>query len=608
VLDLLVSHKIKDDKLERNTDEDIGFALSNKKGGFLNFGINSKYQGVFFRKEGEVFKVIDDIKIDSEIIELRNNFWNIVRCRRDVNESFFMPFGTDVMVYGLSKEFGAEFLFDVKKPYDNRTWGRNYKVSQENNKVIVEFTKTTDDREDSSHGQEEYKVYLAIDADNPVLLDEWVQKDYNFDRARGSYPAERFVFKGLRTKSKKIIMAFSFDKKEAIKACNNVKKHLQKFKDLQKKYSEVSIKKIKDKRINFAAKCAIESLDNLLVSDNNNINLYAGLPWFFQFWSRDVMISLKGLILDKEYDTVKKILMQHLHYIQDDGLLPNIMPGSAIKSADSIGWYFKRLDDFISALRKDRQLSKYFKKSDLLFLIKRLEECVNNVFKNYTENNLVRNKNQETWMDSLFEGDGREGMRIEIQALRLEMYDFMYRLTENKIYKDMELKLKAKVKKEFWNGSYLEDGTGDNTIRPNVFIAAYIYPDLLSKEEWKRCFEKILPKLWLEWGGLATIDKNHSHFHDNHTGEDARSYHRGDSWFWLNNLAALVMFRLDYNRFRKYVDGILSASSEDILFKGFIGGHSELSSASSQKAQGCLNQAWSNAFFLELAEEINSKN
>ena len=53
-------------------------------------------------------------------------------------------------------------------------------------------------------------------------------------------------------------------------------------------------------------------------------------------------------------------------------------------------------------------------------------------------------------------------------------------------------------------------------------------------------------------------------------------------------------------KIKSYIEKISAASTTDILWKGAIGCASELSSASSQKAEGCLNQAWSNATFIEL--------
>jgi glycogen debranching enzyme len=198
----------------------------------------------------------------------------------------------------------------------------------------------------------------------------------------------------------------------------------------------------------------------------------------------------------------------------------------------------------------------------------------------------------------------RCGVRIEIQALMLSKFNLIFKLTNDETYKKLEEDLRKKVKEKFWNGNFLADGLDDFTIRPNLFIAAYIYPNLLSKDEWKKCFENVLPKLWLEWGGLSTIDKSSDYFCDTYSGEIPKSYHNGDSWFWVNNLVALVLFKIDEKKFKKYIDKILSASTYEILWKGFIGCHTEITSAKELMSEGCLDQTWSSAMYVELVDEV----
>lgn len=85
---------------------------------------------------------------------------------------------------------------------------------------------------------------------------------------------------------------------------------------------------------------------------------------------------------------------------------------------------------------------------------------------------------------------------------------------------------------------------------------------------------------------------------------DNRSYHRGDSWFWINNLAAICMHRLDKKKYQQQIKFICEASMKDILFNGIPGHHAELSSASELRSEGCLSQAWSAATFIELVHEL----
>ena len=233
-----------------------------------------------------------------------------------------------------------------------------------------------------------------------------------------------------------------------------------------------------------------------------------------------------------------------------------------------------------------------------------LEKSINGLLKYHTKASFEVNDKLETWMDTELENDNRIGIRVEIQALRLSMYKLMFELTQNQKYKVFENILKMKVKDKFWNGRILADGLNDFTLRPNIFIAAYAYPELLTNKEWEDCFDNALKKLWLDWGGLSTIDKNNPLFTEASTGEDIKSYHRGDSWFWINNLTALVLNKINKNKFKKNIQKIIEASTEEILWKGCIGCHAELSSAKELSSKGCFNQAWSNAMFIEMVGEV----
>jgi len=84
--------------------------------------------------------------------------------------------------------------------------------------------------------------------------------------------------------------------------------------------------------------------------------------------------------------------------------------------------------------------------------------------------------------------------------------------TQSAFYKTCENTLRDNVRKDFFNGRYLADGfdcvsnAADFTIRPNIFLAAYIYPRLLEPDDWRACFKYIIPHLWCEWGGLSSVD------------------------------------------------------------------------------------------------------
>jgi len=400
--------------------------------------------------------------------------------------------------------------------------------------------------------------------------------------------------------------------------------------------------------------------------------LWAGLPWFFQYWARDELISLKALILEDDgsrLSVIKGIMMRHLNTILPDGRLPSLFPQTSLGNADAVGWLFKRIHELFLILSEKNILDSYFSLYDIKFIHERLRYSISHIMQNYFKEGLVHNDRLETWMDTFFGNDYREGCRIEIQALFLGMLRFMNYLDEmlaNRLVKkhdglirmepdgfdslDIEYAMASLVKEKFFErNSGVQDApampgqndalTGESLLlrdgydcsnsdvqRPNVFLVYYLYPRLFNYEEWLKIFDAALDRLWCEWdlgseitntayyseignsaGGLSTIDKSNPLFMPEYSGQNNKSYHRGDSWFFINNIAAICMTRLDKNKYSRFIKKIVNASCEDILYRGFLGYASELSSASSLNPGGCFCQTWSMATFIELMHELNGR-
>lgn len=598
--------------VEKNVREKVGFLLTNKRGSYFSQGIDSRYSGMFCYLD-DMYKIIDSISFSDQskgIKGITNHFWSADVSYKSNVMHYFMPPGYNVLVCSLQEEHPMTINFDVRKSYDLRKWGKDYRFYEEGNHLVIEFTKRTDSREDGTDGNEEYRIYIVITGTNLKykLPKEWISRSYDFDRERGSGPDEWFVYHGMNVLSKDIIISVSFDKDEAIEKARFVRKNLAKFAKKENKKTEESFKDLGDKDLTFAYNSALSSIKDLCIglSSGQKPGVFAGFPWFFQFWTRDEAISLRSLMLIKEYDFASKVLLRQLESLGSNGRIPNRSPASDIETADGTGWIFQRIYD-LSSIPEKKLRKEYYSKFFQGYAKGQIEKSLRLLYQNYTSANLNKfalNGPQETWMDTVWNGDNRAGSRIEIQALRLAMYRLAYDLSEKKIFRELEDNLKKKVKEHFWNGRILADGLDDWTIRPNIFIAAYTYQEILTKAGWKTCISNIMPKLWLSWGGVATIDKSNPLFCKKYTGELDQSYHRGDSWFWLSSLAAIVMARIDREYFRKYIDKILQAGIKDILYKGFIGDHSEVSSASQQKAEGTLCQAWSAAMFIELVHEL----
>jgi glycogen debranching enzyme len=337
-----------------------------------------------------------------------------------------------------------------------------------------------------------------------------------------------------------------------------------------------------------------------LIGERHLKGIYAGLPWFFQLWLRDEAVALGALMVKNEFQLVKDILLRQLQSMLPDGRLPNRLPSAELASADAVGWHFKRWHDFIETLIRKGLLKEYLDKKELIAVTFQLKKAMDSLLSHHTREGFAVNAPRETWMDSI----GRDGACIELQALQLCIYSLMYKLTADPADKSRLESLKEKARASLWDGNYLHDAVDDATIRPNLFIAAYLYPELLTREEWEKCFDYVLPRLWLDFGGISTLDTSSPLFCPSHTGENPRSYHNGDSWFWINNLAAIVLHRTNKEKFEKLIHAILCASTTEILWKGAIGHHTELSSARELTSEGCLSQAWSAAMYIEMVHEL----
>jgi glycogen debranching enzyme len=173
-------------------------------------------------------------------------------------------------------------------------------------------------------------------------------------------------------------------------------------------------------------------------------------------------------------------------------------------------------------------------------------------------------------------------------------------ITKDTHYLKLQNKLIKKIKSSYYDSKYLYDGLNDKTIKSNIFLSYYFEKKILTPNEWRTVFNNSLKKLWLKWGGISSLDKESHNFISSHTGENPLSYHNGDSWFFVNNLAALSLFDLDRKMFKTNIEKIINSSTESCLKFGCLGCMPELSSALSLKSEGCPLQTWSLSTYIEL--------
>ncbi|MEM4755941.1 MAG: amylo-alpha-1,6-glucosidase [Candidatus Woesearchaeota archaeon] len=644
--------------LSKQTDASHVFDM-NQQGDFLFFGAytTSKYNGLFMKEGQEYYKLIHSLGLTALPY---GTLLTKTGYKRLYNQSALTPqeyvsllslpqeeFALTLpgLIYRVRNFTGfCRLVLDMRKMDDFHDQGRFYTIEREGNFLLITYNKYQTGTQNPS--QKQYELYLAIyHPGASALLEQWKEVHYPYDSKRKDTPTSSWVYEACNLQidgSADLVFAYGLSKAIAKERASHLvhqfynllsekKETLRQFthsateqalayrgghhvgistapgvSDAKPTQPSTLLRTPKknqedERELLVAYQQAKRSLYMLMTPEG----VYAGLPWFTQIWTRDEAIACGALIKEKkELQFVKHRLMSLVNILQPDGRIPNRNPPTSLGSADAVGWVFLRLHQLITA-DQDEAL---FTEEELAWIAIRLDHALLQSTAHYGNHLLIKNNPLETWMDTGSFTDVREGYRIEIQALQLAMYDVAIRLgkqlgRKTLDYEEQYASLRKNIRDLFFHGNLLADGKNDTTIRPNLFLAYYIHKPLLSPKEWEAVFDRALPALWCEWGGLRTIDKASPYYCPEHTGADNQSYHRGDSWYYLNHLAACCMLDLNKKKYKQYWKAILHASTQEILTSGALGSCSEISAASQRSSYGCWNQAWSNATFIELVNE-----
>ncbi len=616
------------DFITSGTNESL---VTNGFGGYFADAPSSSYQGWYqlHTKTWRMQKIIESLLLldEGEQTALYQQFYGLRRTFASGAQDTIIPYQKTLLYESLQVHGRLLVTFDHRESYEGSLLGRNYDCTIHDDTIIVHFTKTT------NTNVQEYEEFIVIKGVTKAeLTGSWKEKKYTADhkrKARDSYwvyeactfiPKTHVVFATGETLSQaRTIADIAYHQFDDI--LSNV--HEKVFLQLPHPHHLVHPELF---AAGVSAAWSLQSLHQQFFFGKNNFSgIFAGLPWFFQVWSRDELISLKGLIqiakVNKDemlFEKIKKILTRYLQSIDITGKLPNRFPASTLGSADALGWLAKRVVDFLRTLKEEKQLYNFFSIPQLIGWSEILKSALEKSKKHSLQDGLVFSSKKETWMDTVYLDDGRPGFRIEIQALFDALYSAIIYLEklvgspQKQIFVKEQKVFRKRVAETFlrddFSGHIIDgvrpDGFVDRTFRPNIFLAAYISPNLFAKKDWIIAFDAHLKKLYLPWGGFATLDPENSLFSPTYTGSDNKSYHHGDSWYFVNNLVAIVLFSFQEEKYKRIAKSVVYASAKDILDFGFAGHASELSSASVQGGEASLVQAWSSATFIELLETI----
>lgn len=577
------------------------FLLTNSSGDYVCLGDqnHSNYDGFFIREGKAYFKIVSNISPAGPVEEMVLGDDHAVRSSSGSTQRIAL------LERGLLATCSGAFTLtlDCKRLYDESEEGRIYSVQLRPaaqpgggerlaNVAIIDVTYMK--HSDGNLSSKEYELHVCIATTmRAELIKEWRHVEYPYDARRGTRNT-RWVYDLLSlTGTGKVAIAASTSQQHAQRDAVDA---------LIMQQHPRNIPALPTMR-----QLAWRSLDALRTRDG----IMAGLPWFFDYWSRDELIACGGLIESKEYSAAISILDKWYGAIRADGTLPAIYPDEGLDSSDAPGWLGKRTRDMLVRMSDEgmghlvprEKLERWREKTGMLL----------DAAQTRMQDGLVRSGPNTTWMDTSHDDDGREGYRIEIQALYLALYDchaHLCAVTMTPI--DLARQQQARATLEAVRSRMVKDGrlldglradrTPDETVRPNIFIAWYVAPKLFTDAEWQGFFSAALPKLWLPWGGLASIATDHPNYHAHYSGESVASYHRGDSWYYVNNIAAMALRAVDAAGSQRHVDAIIAASVADLLWQGCCGHCSELSSAAAQEAAGTHCQAWSASTLLELLD------
>lgn len=591
-------HRIGALEAQKKIAYDPQLLLTNKHGSFLYWQEDhaSRYQGWYVRGKDGMMKTIAELRLGTRLavqrVTHRFSSFEIERAS-GVRETYFLDPDSNSLIWQANEAIPLSVFLDGKEIFDNDDQGRFYDISAEDGCVIIEFTKRKDDLL-------QYRFTLAIaGVGGSEAKKEWVKREYARDRERNDFPFERFIFRAAELKGRRFVFSVAQDKDTAKETAKRVYNETEKIKKAVEAEDQWLMHKYdcsasgKDMRL---AHCAAKlSLQHMVVRDEwkNAEGLYAGIPWFAQYWMRDFALSA-GQIDDTD---AHAIVMRYVEEYASTGKLPGRSAGS-LAYADTelfFFWRVRQLDD-----------AGVFKDEEKKTIKALLTGFLDNELPKRMQNGLVVSGPKETWMDTEYKGSARAGARVEIQALAMAAYAYAAHATGDKKYAEQEAALLRASREALWDGSTLADGAGDATIRPNCFLAYHVYSNLLLKHEWEKAFAHALDALWLSWGGIATIPKDNELFCGIDRGCEYpnRSYHHGDAWFFVNNIAAQALHAVNKEKFKSYIDTLLAASTDDILWQGIFGHHSEVSSADRFAPTGCFAQSWSAATYCDAIDAI----
>ena len=376
-----------------------------------------------------------------------------------------------------------------------------------------------------------------------------------------------------------------------------------------------------NEKFNQAFLWAVASLDALITKQEMK-GIFAGLPWFNNYWGRDTFISLPGATYTLgNFNDAREILLSFANAQDVDpsskyfGRIPNrvTLNEKIYNTVDGTPWFIIQAYNFFN----------YSNDSDFIKIIyPNLKIALEAAIKNHVDSlGFLTHEDAETWMDAKGPSGAwspRDNRANDIQALWFKQLKYTSELalmmgdietsknadSLSKLLKQNFVKYFVDAEKGLIYDRLKANNVPDKKIRPNLFFVLNT-PELIPDFRMRlNILSNAMKNLVLPYGvlSLSQYDENFHPFHHNKQfyPQDA-AYHNGIIWTWNTGpvVRALCGFGMAEKAWR-----LTEELTHQILERGAVGTISELTDALPRKGEtdvrlsGTFTQAWSLAEYI----------
>ncbi len=353
-----------------------------------------------------------------------------------------------------------------------------------------------------------------------------------------------------------------------------------------------------------------------LITEQQGKGIYAGLPWFNEYWGRDMFIAMPGATLvTGQFAETKAILRDFAKFQDKDENSPTC--GRIPNRANLEGILYNTADGTPRYVIEAEELLKYSgDESFLRDIYPSIVLSTEQSLAHHTDSRgYLLHEDADTWMDvkrNGIPGSPRGNRANDIQYLwykQLMAASHLATLMHDDAHASQWSSAAQRVALNFEN-DYCDkqniliydhlnvDGSADLQMRPNqLFCFDLVRDDTFKQRVTRRCWEELV----YPWG-VASLAQTDPQFHPQHENwhyyhkDDA--YHNGTVWLWNNGIAMQRM--IEYGQTEKAWQ-LFKNMCRQALDEGAVGSLSENADAHPRSGQSWANrsgtflQAWSNS-------------